>query len=338
VQFIDSEKLATALDAMAIKLSVFSISSDAASMAAQRLRDLHQEVERLTTLRNTAANAANTYRTPRPAPARRAINGVEVERMGESVMHRVRFAESVLDYSVRDWDAVTLYKYILRSFANQLADSLGVLYTYRDAMDEDYRDDTFVIYDLQGERSAPTALAIAAMSFANTANQSYGDSPRDVEHAAAIEYGLPGRYDENGRWICECRSCVEVREGIALPDRPQDRLPQEVQNAIDTLRGTTARSMSSFRQYLEPESERAISASDDAAEAVARWRGADAADIAAIWQPVGQYARRLAEIMEGEMRTMSQPPGPPADPQYAEPESERAISESDENHWRTRGV
>ena len=79
-------------------------------------------------------------------------------------------------------------------------------------------------------------------------------------------------------------------------------------------------------------------------EAAASRRRAD--DIAAMraaitnladssWRPLGQYAHALQTMMEQSLGVPT--PAPPAH-LYREPESERAISESDENHWRTRGV
>jgi len=304
--FLDPEKLASDLDAMATTLSAFSISPEKARMAAQKLRDLQSEVERLAKQRDDAVNStAVRYFTPPVAPPRRIIDGVEVERLNDAGLYRVRFGESVHDYPIRDWDAVTLYRSLVLSFTRELAIRLGVDQTIVDHMDESYRDDTIVINGIGSPLMAAESLRVATLT---------GDMP--VRYVPV--YDDPSEDPEpegeyvNGEWYCSCPSCTRARENDA--DRADVRRAEE--------EAATA-------------------------EAVARWRGADAADIDAmraarrnipvpsLLQP---FARRLAEIMEGEMRTMSQPPGPPADPQYAEPESERAISESDENHWRTRGV
>lgn len=103
-----------------------------------------------------------------------------------------------------------------------------------------------------------------------------------------------------------------------------------------------------YEDYEEPFECTCMACSDaraSGARAVAEEEAAAAAqrrenDMAAIqravtnpWRPVGHYAAALQTILEHGLRVPIQTP-----PVYAEPESERAISESDENHWRTRGV
>lgn len=240
--FIDSGKLAADLDAMAVKLSVFSISPEAASMAAQRLRDLQAEVTLLEKQRDDAINStASRYFTPPPAPRRRIISGVEVERINESAMYRVRFGESVLDFMSHDWSSATLYSSLVQSFSQQLAATLGVI----------------TMSDTPSPGMAQDSLSRAALTMPrpSTVEVQQEDEPEDEGPVVESEY-------VNGEWVCSCPSCTRSREVDA---DLIERIPQEVASALGSLDSTVrGMAMAALRQqYREPESERAISASDE---------------------------------------------------------------------------
>ena len=269
--FSTQSTFADDLDKLATTLSAFSISPVAAVAAAQELRELQSDVSRLEKERDAALANNSRPRSviedarrdfsswPSDAPRRRVINGIEIEKLDGTLNYRVRFGESVVAYTARDWDSVTLYKDILRSFATQLASSLGVLYTYGVTTDEEYREDTIAISRLHGERSASTALAIAAMRFSSTVTRPADDSPPDPQ-GLADEDGLPGEYDSQGEWMCTCQSCAEARERFVGTMPPEFSQGATMSIPADLARRITLADMPVYR---EPESERAISASDE---------------------------------------------------------------------------
>jgi hypothetical protein len=242
---------------------------------------------------------------------------VEIETMSSSESYRVRFGQTVHHSDLEGVDTSVLFGELVSEFARQLAAKLGI-----DAeFDFDEGSGDLNVSGIVSTRSA--ALAMFTASYGYSVTPVVDTAP--VRIVTSVQPSGPGYLYE---------------EELEPPD--EDDGEDDEDPFCTCMVCTRTRAMEEDAAAADPVAEEEASS--------ASRHGYIAAMRAAItnmpapnpWQPVSQYSARLREIMEREMGSelgMRHPPlGPPATPLYAEPESERAISESDENHWRTRGV
>jgi hypothetical protein len=233
---------------------------------------------------------------------------VEIETMSSSESYRVRFGETVPHSELEGIDASVLFGDLVSEFARQLAIKLDL----HAAIDFDEDAGDLTISGIVSTRSAAMAMSMASYGYSvtpvvDTANFSSLPSGPGYLYEEELEPPDEDDFDdesESDDFECTCMVCTRARAREA-----DEALAREAEEAVENDR--TAR-LSSMREVILN-----TSAPNP-------------------WQPVGQYARALQHMLEIGMRLP--PAGPTTDQQYAEPESERAISESDENHWRTRGV
>jgi hypothetical protein len=294
---IDDENLASDLDKIAAKLSVFSISPKPAITAASRIRTLAKLLQEADRQRDQAvSNQASRYFQAPDAAPRRSIRGVEIETMSSSESYRVRFGETVPHSELEGVDASVLFGELVSEFARQLAAKLGI-----DAeFDFDEGAGDLTVSGIVSTRSAAMAMSMA----------SYGYSVTPVVDTAPVRIVPSGVH-----YLPEEET--EPSDGDDGDDY-EERDEDDSDPFCTCMVCTRARAM-----------EEDAAAADPVTEEEAAW------------------ARRQADIaaMRAAIRDIPSPsswqpyPWTPVGPQYAEPESERAISESDENHWRrTRGV
>ena len=283
--FLDSVTIAQGLDKIAAKLSVFSISPEPAIMAAQRIRDLAMQLSVAEKQRDEAVSNQTASYFERPAQApRRAIQGVEIETMSSSESYRVRFGETVPHSDLEGVDASVLFGDLVSEFARQLAVKLGI-----DAeFDFDVGAGDLTVSGIVSTRSAAMAMSVA--SYGYDVRPAVPMTPPRVEYdMPTVEYDTDDDpEDDEEPFECTCMSCSEARASEA-----RARVAEEAAAA-----------------------ERMVVTSDTPLLTTRR--------------PWDEVFQSMGWIESSRLRTTAQP--------YAEPESERAISESDENHWRTRGV
>ena len=304
--------IAQDLDKIAAKLSVFSISPAPAIMAAQMIRDLSMRLSVAETqLDDAVRNTASYFERPAQAP-RRAIQGVEIETMSSSRGYRVRFGETVLSSDIEGVDSSVLFGSLVDEFARQLAARLGVQAEF----DFNADDGSFSVLGIVSTRSASRAMTMS--SYGYDVRPAVPMTPR-YETTMASDEPVVERFDDeeedddeevdSSDFECTCLSCTEARAATAEQDAAASRRREN--------------DMAAMRAALS-----AMEASNP-------------------WRPLGPYVRALQTMTgQGLRETIIAPPASEDAQQaaadflapYAEPESERAISESDENHWRTRGV
>lgn len=293
--------IAQGLDKIAAKLSVFSISPEPAIMAAQMIRDLSMRLSVAEKqLDDAVRNTASYFERPAQAP-RRAIQGVEIETMSSSRGYRVRFGETVLSSDIEGVDSSVLFGSLVDEFARQLAARLGVQAEF----EFNAGDGSLSILGIVSTRSASMAMTLSSYG--------YDVRPAVPMTPPRVEYDMPTvEYDTD--------------------DDPEDDDYEDDEEPFECTCMVCSEARASEARAMEA---RAV-AEEEAAAAAQRRENDMAAIRRAVtnpWRPVGQYAAALQTIIEQGLRVPIQTP-----PLYAEPESERAISESDENHWRTRGV
>jgi len=294
---IDDEIIAADLDKIAAKLSVFSISPEPAITAASRIRKLATLLYEAQRQRDQAVSnqASRYFQAPEPAP-RRSIRGVEIETMSSSESYRVRFGETVPHSELEGIDASVLFGDLVSEFARQLAIKLDL----HAAIDFDEDAGDLTISGIVSTRSAAMAMSMASYGYSVTPvvdTSNFSSLPSGPGYLYEEELEPPDEDDfddesESDDFECTCMVCTRAR---AMEEDAADPVTEEEANAAWAQRQADLAAMRAAITNIPAPNP---------------------------WQPVRQYARRLTELME----------------QYAEPESERAISASDENHWRTRGV
>lgn len=293
--------IAQDLDKIAAKLSVFSISPAPAIMAAQMIRDLSMRLSVAETqLDDAVRNTASYFERPAQAP-RRAIQGVEIETMSSSRGYRVRFGETVLSSDIEGVDSSVLFGSLVSEFARQLAARLGVQAEF----DFNAGDGSLSILGIVSTRSASMAMTMSSYGF--DVRPAVPMTPPRVEYdMPTVEYDTDDDpedddyEDDEEPFDCTCMVCSEARasEARAMAAEEAAAAAQRRENDMASMRAAIMRNAPSLSGRSWNE---VVSSSAWISTLQQEWRGAD-------------------------------------QPQYAEPESERAISESDENHWRTRGV
>lgn len=325
--------IAQGLDKIAAKLSVFSISPEPAIMAAQMIRDLSMRLSVAEKqLDDAVRNTASYFERPAQAP-RRAIQGVEIETMSSSRGYRVRFGETVLSSDLEGVDSSVLFGSLVSEFARQLAARLGVQAEF----DFNADDGSLSILGIVSTRSAFMAMTMS--SYGYDVRPAVPMAPPRVEYDTDDDPEDDDYEDDEEPFECTCMVCSEARasEARVMAEEEAAAAAQRRENDMAAIRRAVTnpwRPVGRYAEALQTMIEQGLRvpimappASEDAQQA--------AAEEAATHQRIEDDR---AAMQAAWMSTLQQEWRGTDQVQYAEPESERAISESDENHWRTRGV